>query len=100
MLVKLFRLSVLVQDRPAVTVENGEDDCVATATQRRRFYVLAITRSYARRVFHRQRNQLIIGTVGDISGIDFELARECCWRPQSFFGNAVADGAGRKASMI
>src|SRR6266850_6115022 len=30
--VKLFRLSVLVQYGTALTVENGEDDCVATAT--------------------------------------------------------------------
>ena len=55
--------------------------------------MFAVTRSGARGVLHRNRNSLIVGTVGDGGRVEFEFARESCRRSQLLFGNPVTDCA-------
>ena len=93
LLVKFFRLAVLLQNRAALVIKDRKDHSVTTATQRRSFDLLAKARRDSHRLLHRQRRDLIVRPVDGIGRVLFELAGEDRRRAQAFFRHLMARGA-------
>src|SRR5437763_5432089 len=89
LLVKFFRLAVLIDHLLSLLVKNGKDYRVTTPAQRGRLDVIRKPRSDAHRVFHRQSRKLIVRSVDGVGGIKLELAGESVRSSQSFLCDSM-----------
>ena len=104
LLVKFFRLAVLIDYLPSLLVENGKDHRVTTPAQRGRLDVVRKPRSDAHRVFHRQSRKLIVRSVHCVGGIKLEFAGKTFRRSESFLSDSMTrvarDAVARQRAVL